>query len=105
MFSEIDFKKGRITYNDFDIDFSKPLEDQIFSLKEDLFQAEYNSKEKYLIDIGWYPEMNPKGKFKIRVIKNFDWLNPLYLKECKAKNKLIAFLKEAIDLIDQQLKT
>ncbi len=46
---KLNFKNGKIIYDDFDIDLSRPLDEQIFSLKEDLLQAEYG---KYILDIG-----------------------------------------------------
>ena len=100
MFKDVDFKGGEITYDDFHIDFNKPLSDQIFSLKEDLFQVSYD--EKYLIDIGWYPELSTNGWLKIRVIQNYDWINPLYKKRCKTKKSLKKFLTEAINLINSK---
>ena len=71
---ESEFLPGKVTYNSFDISFDKPFEQQIFSLNEDLVQVEYENG--YLIDIGWYPECDPKGKIILQLIHDNDWSNP-----------------------------
>ena len=40
MLELIDFKAGKITYNEFNIDFSKPFKTQLDCLAEDLLQVE-----------------------------------------------------------------
>jgi hypothetical protein len=97
MINEINLKKGKITFNDFNINFEIPLDEQIFSLKEDLLQINYN--EKYIIDVGWHPELDPKGFFKVQVIKDYDWLNPIFIKKCKSKKSLQKSLQKAVDII------
>ncbi|WP_160675256.1 hypothetical protein [Clostridium sp. C8-1-8] len=79
----IDFGKGIVTYNDFNIDITNPLENQIWELKQDLLQVNYSDKHDntYILDIGWYPEFNLKGAFKIVLIRNFDWDNPMIMKK------------------------
>jgi hypothetical protein len=63
------FKDGKVIYNEFNIDFNIPLSKQLFSLKEDLLQVEYKGG-KYVLDVGWYPELNPKGSFRVFVVIN-----------------------------------
>ena len=85
---KIDFKLGKIIYDEFHIDFSKPFSEQLDSLTEDLLQVEYENG--YLIDLGWYPEFDDKGKFTLQLIKNGDWRNPVYKKSfrnCKQLKK------------------
>lgn len=67
-------EKWEITYEDFNIDFSLPFHCQRSSLNEDLVQAKLRN---YLIDIGWYPESDPKGKLCSRLIESLDWQRPL----------------------------
>lgn len=93
MFKEIDFKSGKITYNDFDIDFNVSFENQLYSYKEDLFQVTYAND--CCIDVGYYPEFDPKGWFKVQVIKNYDWQYPVFLKRCKTEKTLKELLKTA----------
>lgn len=69
------FFPGKVTYNSFDISFDTPFEQQIFSLNEDLVQVEY--EHGYLIDIGWYPECDPKGELILQLIHDNDWSNPV----------------------------
>jgi hypothetical protein len=101
-FEQFDFKDGKITYDEFHIDFSRPLSEQLYFLKEDLLQVEYMiNEDNYILDVGWYSEMDPNGTFKIRVIKNFNWLNPLYLKKCKKEKDFFDSLKNAIEVIQK----
>ena len=53
---DIDFKSGKVIYNEFNIDFSKPLKLQIYNLNQDLLQVEY--KNNYILDVGWSPDFD-----------------------------------------------
>jgi hypothetical protein len=101
MLKKLNFKPGKIVYDDFDINPNIPLEQQIFSLKEDMFQVNYH--DKYLIDIGWGPEFNLKGKFKIRIIKNFNWTNPIYFKQTSSLKKLFKLVEECVRIIKTEI--
>ena len=63
-----------ITYDVFNINFNIPFSKQLNELNEDLLQA---LNGNYIIDIGWYPEMNPQGKIITLLIKNSNWNNPI----------------------------
>lgn len=67
-------EKWDIEFEDFNIDFSLPFLCQRSNLNEDLLQAKLGS---YLADIGWYPEADPNGKLRLRLIEDFDWQRPL----------------------------
>lgn len=99
LLENINLKSGKITYNDFDIDPNINFEDQKWSFKEDIFQMRMH--KVYTIDIGWDLEFDPSGNFKIVVIKNFDWRDPLFKKKCKDVNTLKRCLQEAIDFVDR----
>ena len=101
MLKDINFAPGKIVYDDFQINPDMALEKQIFSLKEDMFQVSFC--DKYLIDIGWNPEFNLNGNFKIRIIKNFDWSNPIYFKQTNNLNTLDKSVKECIEIVKQNL--
>lgn len=88
-----------ITYDDFDLDPMVSFEKQKWSFKEDILQIEI--KKEYLVDVGWYPEHDPKGFFLIRVIKNIDWDNPLFKKKCKSLEVFRGCLQNAIDYANQ----
>lgn len=66
--------KKVILYNEFHIDFSRSYEEQADSLNEDLFQMELGDDR--LLDIGWYPEFDPDGYFRVEVIHNGNWNSP-----------------------------
>ena len=97
MLELIDFKSGKITYNEFNIDFNKPLKMQSELLKEDLLQVEYDTG--YIIDLGWYPEFDENGCFVVYVIQNFEWNMPVFEKRASGKCGLKQFLEEAVGLI------
>jgi len=80
----IDFKSGHIAYNGFYIDRSIPLTRQKFLLQEDMLQVNYGP---YVVDVGWYPSINPKGRFVIYLIYNSDWGNPI--RKVTAKNLMM----------------
>ncbi len=95
------FEPGLITYNDCNISIYMPLDDQIDALKEDLFQVQYG--KKFLIDVGWYPSFNIKGKFRIRVIKDYDWTVPLFDKICRDIKTLNRYMEECIKVVNELL--
>lgn len=102
MFENIDFGKGvSKKYIDFDVNKDIPLEEQVDLLKEDLLQVSYESD--YIIDMGWYPEFNKEGSFRVSVIKDYQWDNPVVQKSCRDLNLLIKYVHECINLI--QIKT
>lgn len=79
----IDFGKGKVEYNELHIDDSKSIEEQIENLKEDMLQVKYcDNHDIYLLDVGWYPEFNLGGEFKVSIMKNYDWSNPLLIESC-----------------------
>ncbi len=96
---KINIKSGKILYNDLNI-LNKSLSKQIFSLKEDLLQIEY--PDGYLIDVGWYPEFDITGHFKIMLIKDFNWDQPVKDITCKDLVELIKNIQKIIDEIDNK---
>lgn len=58
-------------------------EKNLLYLSEDLLQIEVGN---LLIDLGWYGEIsNNNGQFKIFVIKNQDWENPIQTESSKSQ--------------------
>lgn len=92
-------KSGKIVYNQFHIDFSIPFEDQLYELTENLLQIEY--KSGLVLDIGWYPEMDPNGCLKAYLIKNADWSSPLICLTARSEQDMEEALKEAIRIVDR----
>ncbi len=97
MLEKIDFKSRKITYNEFNIDFSKPLARQVDYLKEDLLQVVYD--KGYIIDLGWYPEFDENGCVVVNVIRNLEWNMPIFDKRTRTECELRQFLQEAVDFL------
>ena len=91
----IHLNNGIIIYDEFNIDPNRPPKDQIMELQEDLLQIQYENN--VVVDVGWYPELDPSGKFIVNIIKDSDWSHPIYKKAVKSK-KFHAELQKAIDL-------
>lgn len=75
-----------VLFDDFLVDPSASLSDQLDILKEDMLQVELEGG--YLLDVGWRPSFSPEGEFKILLIKDFDWDNPVYSGEAKSMGAL-----------------
>lgn len=93
----LNLKNGKIIYNDFNINFNKPFNEQLYMLKEDLLQIEYG--KDYLLDIGWYPEFNLKGNFIAYLIKNYDWNNIVYKQDFRTEKQLKQIINEVNNII------
>jgi len=96
LYNIIKSKKGQIVYNDLNyIDFSKNVKNQIDELKEDLLQVQFPND--IILDIGWYPSFDQNGSFRICLIKELDWSNPIDFVKCKnmteLKNNIIKMIK------------
>ncbi len=89
--------KGTIVYDDFNIDFTKSITTQADSLKEDLLQISF--AENMILDLGWYPEYNIRGKFVLQIIKNYDWENPIYKETINYSSDIYKKINDAINTI------
>ena len=96
---DIDFKDGIITYENLFWLFNNTNE-LIYKLEfeEDLLQVQFFN-EKYILDVGWYPNPRKNGVFKVYVIKNYDWENPLFIRSHKNINHLIPIIEQGINCI------
>ncbi|MCR2806074.1 hypothetical protein [Paenibacillus soyae] len=86
----------RVTYNEFfeaDPDsFVDENHKHAWEFKEDLLQLDHDRKRT--LDLGWYPEFNPKGKYRLVLIDSEDkeqpdWENPLYVFETRNFKEII----------------
>ena len=84
---------GHITFDDLSPLTDQPLAAQIDSLKEDLLQVEYG--KHLLLDVGWYPEFDETGAFRVVVIKDQDWDHPQWTGQARTLTELTARLTEA----------
>ena len=97
------FYPGKVNYNSFNIDFDKPLSEQINEFNEDLIQVEYNGH--YILDIGWYPECDDNGKIIIQLIHNDDWNNPIIKEGVLEKKTLFNSLNKIMAVIESIIAT
>ena len=97
LFKMIELLDSKITYNDFFIDEHIPFQEQIYAYKEDLLQI--TCGDNLLIDVGWYPSMDPKGRFVIYIIQDYDWQHPLTTLRCGTLNDLKKNIESAITMI------
>lgn len=100
--SELKLLGGKITYDGFDLNETIPFAEQIFSLQQDMLQIEYG--RRFVLDVGWVPDLDPKGCFLIMVIQDRDWLNPISKIKCKTLSKLKKAIESSAVLIHEQLK-
>lgn len=77
-----------------------PLLDQIDELKEDLIQVECGN---FILDVGWYPEFDENGQFRIVIIKDNIWDNPIIEKRCRKLSQLDENIKECIKYIQKNI--
>lgn len=83
--------QGNVTYDEIScLDLTLGVAAQIASLKEDLLQVEY--PDNILLDVGWFPSFDIDGHFKVQVIKEGDWENPLWQKDANDYETLIGVL-------------
>ena len=96
----INFRDGIITYENLFWLFKNSPNETIDQLQfeEDLLQVSFFD-EKYILDVGWYPNPRKNGVFKVYVIKNYDWENPLFIRSHKDINHLIPIIKQGINCI------
>jgi hypothetical protein len=97
----IDFKSGDVIYNEFKIDFNKKYSEQEDCLLEDLLQVTY--AQGYLLDVGWYPELESEGEFVVQIVKEKNWEEPIYKSNSKNKEDLVQDLNNAIRIIESKI--
>ena len=72
-------------------------EDDIWlGFTEDILHIRSALKRNIAIDLGWYPENDVSGTFRLIVIKNWNWIEPI--EEFKSRNK-----DEIVDKIEEFL--
>ena len=94
---EINWKNGNILQ--WDLNFfrsDKEIFNQLDELKEDLVQVQYPNN--IILDIGWYPEFDINGKFRIVVVHNYNWDIPIYEVFLNDKSKLLQKISYAIEI-------
>lgn len=89
-------------FNDLDLDPTRPLEDQVESLKEDLLQVKFG--DQYLLDIGWYPSFLRDGCFRVLVVEEYEWNTPVLERTAKSIGELEQVIKECVGVIRNELR-
>lgn len=90
----IDFGRGTVTYDRILEYLVSPEILTIEDLGEELLQVEF--PDESLLDLGWYPAMNPEGAFQLRVVKDYNWSAPAFLKAFRDIRVLPALVKSAL---------
>lgn len=75
--------------------FSEFVEDILYIYKK-VEKKAYKKKYTYTlgIDLGWYPEGNPKGSFCLIAVKNDDWENPLQKLVTRNKMEIVETIEK-----------
>ena len=89
-----DLYPGNIAFSDLELDIDIPFEQQIDALKEDMLQVIFPFN--LILDLGWYSIDTEKGCFQVRVIKEWDWENPIYYNESDNIIGLISIYRESL---------
>ena len=97
----VDLDEWNINQNvlvDFDEDLS--LEELIEDLVEDLYQIKYKKNKSYVIDLGWYHELDlENGHFHLYVIKDENWDEPEVILKTRDIKELNSLMKECINYV------
>jgi hypothetical protein len=84
---EFDWSGGRVTYWELDaVDPAAPFDAQRDELKEDLAQVRFEGG--LILDIGWYPQHAPEGRFVIVVVREEEWDPPIARFEARGRAEL-----------------
>ncbi|WP_338812845.1 hypothetical protein V9L05_15945 [Bernardetia sp. Wsw4-3y2] len=92
---------GGIYRGNTELRFDKPLEEQLIELTQDICQIEYKEKNS-IIDVGWFPidmTITNNSHFKVYVIQNSNWENPITVYSCYDIGNLKNSIQEAINNI------
>lgn len=93
---------GVVTWDGFNIDEKMSLAEQAFSLTEDMLQIEFG--DRFTLDVGWRPDLDPSGHFVLVVVLDRDWMNPLLKKTCRSLSDLKKVIEDAAIFIHKAAK-
>lgn len=96
------FTGGKVTHDDLSLLQDIAIAKQANLLKEDMLQVEFAGG--LLLDVGWYPEFDAKGDFRINVIRNFDWDQPVLALTAHETAELVEKLDIAQNAIEGELR-
>lgn len=91
---DFDLGPGRVVYWDLGgIGADLPLSAQVELLKEDLAQIVYEGG--IVVDVGWYPDGAWEGTFRVSVVRDGDWDQPLFVEDAATIGLLRAAVARA----------
>lgn len=92
---------GIVTYNEFHIDENIAFEEQGYNYQQDILQIEFG--KRFILDVGWYSEMNPKGYFIVKAVFDNDWINPVSKIKCRTLSELKKAIEKTAQFINKNL--
>lgn len=68
------------------------------SFTQDILQLGYKFRKMELfVDLGWYPETEIGGTFRLVVIKHSEWENPLEVFESRSKKEIVERMESILE--------
>ena len=96
---DLNWRSGKVVFWDLGaLDDSKPPREQLEELKEDLAQVSF--PRGVVLDVGWYPEFLADGAFVIRVVRETDWEDAIFIEHQPDIDGLLASLSRAVPIAD-----
>lgn len=62
---------------------------------QDLLQIEHK-KKGVVLDLGWYPDEDPNGKFRVVLVGDGDWSNLLIKHETNNKDEVVKVINDVV---------
>ena len=86
-----------VQWNDFtEYDMAVHGPGDAFELHEDLLQL-FHQKTGLTIDLGWYPSYDPGGHYRLLLVQNHQWDQPLERVETRLKAEVIACVEKWVN--------
>lgn len=95
MFPQIDFRGGEFYPIRSCFDWKKSVASQLDILREDMFHVKYLNGHS--MDVGWYPSFDETGCFKLFVILNDNWEQPLETIHTQSYDEVVGHLRRMVD--------
>jgi hypothetical protein len=74
---------------------SEPTPDQLHSLTEDIWQAR-SAGGRYTLDVGWYPDLDPSGRFVCLVVQDENWEEPIERFETRSATAVVTWVRAIV---------
>ncbi|GAB4284072.1 MAG: hypothetical protein Kow0092_38670 [Deferrisomatales bacterium] len=55
-----------------------------------------HGRHGYQVDMGWYPDSDPSGRFRIRLVHGDEWDRPIMEFETSDKREAVRYLEEIL---------